>query len=285
MVGARTGWLGRYIDRTGDENNPLQGLSVDGSLSPALATANMPVAAVSDPTEFDMWTRGTGEWVDPKMFQSFGRFGTMPVQENSAHMGQARRATAQTSDLRTQLSAFDDFNIPPGYPNTNFASKLAGLAALIAAPLPLSCVTVNAPGGYDTHSTQAASFGTNLASTCNAIFAFQRDLESRGLDGKVLIELWSEFGRRPDENGSAGTDHGAAGCGFVIGTRAKGTMVGQFPGLASLDPDDNLLVTSDFRSMYCTLLEDWLGEDASGLIPGEGSMPRYNLIDGAPNHP
>ena len=93
------------------------------------------------------------------------------------------------------------------------------------------------------------------------------------------MEVWSEFGRRPNENGSAGTDHGAAGCGFVIGTRAKGDMVGEFPGLASFDGDDNLLVTSDFRSMYCTLLEDWLGEDAGGIIPGESSMPRYDLID------
>ena len=279
VVGARTGWLGRYIDRTGDENNPLQGLSIDGTLSPALATANMPVAAVSDPTEFDMWSRGTGDWVEPKMFQSFTRFGTLPVQSNSAHMGQARRATKQTADLHEQLAAFSDFPIPPVYPDTNFARKLAGLAELIAAPLPLSCVTVNAPGGYDTHSSQGLSFGTDLANTCNAILAFQRDLENRGLDHKVLTEVWSEFGRRPDENGSFGTDHGAAGCGFVIGTRAKGEMIGEFPGLTSLDPDDNLLVTSDFRSMYCTLLEDWLGEDADGLIPGEGSMARYDLID------
>ena len=85
------------------------------------------------------------------------------------------------------------------------------------------------------------------------------------------MEIWSEFGRRPDENGSAGTDHGAAGCGFVDRhARRKGEMVGEFPGLAALDEDDNLLVTSDFRGMYCTLLEEWLGEDATGLIPGEG---------------
>ena len=278
-IGARTGWLGRYIDRTGDDENPLQGLSLDGSLSPMLATTSKPVAAVSDPTDFDMWTRGTGDWVDPQMFRSFGRFGGFAVQPNSAHMTQVRRATAQTNDLREQLSAFSDFPIPPVYPNTSFARKLAGLAELIAAPLPLSCVTVSAPGGYDTHSNQAGSFGTNVGRTCDAILAFQRDLEARGLANKVLMEVWSEFGRRPDENGSAGTDHGAAGCGFVIGSRAKGQMVGEFPGLATLDSHENLLVTSDFRGMYCSLFEDWLGEDPSGLIPDESSMPRYALID------
>jgi uncharacterized protein (DUF1501 family) len=278
-IGARTGWLGRYVDRTGDDNNPLQGLSLDGSLSPMLATANMPVAAVDDPTDFDMWTHGTGDWVDPQMFNSFHRFGQFAVQPNSGHMTQVRRATSQTAELREQLEAFSDFPIPPVYPNTPFARKLAGLAELIDAPLPLSAVTISAPGGYDTHSNQAGSFATNLGRTCDAILAFQRDLEARGLDNKVLMEVWSEFGRRPDENGSGGTDHGAAGCGFVIGTRAKGDMVGEFPGLASLDGNHNLLVTSDFRSMYCTLLEDWLGEDAGGIIPGESSMPRYDLID------
>ena len=59
--------------------------------------------------------------------------------------------------------------------------------------------------------------------------------------------MWSEFGRRPEENGSLGTDHGAAGCAFVIGSKAKGEMVGEFPGLATLDDNDNLRVTSDFR--------------------------------------
>ena len=64
--------------------------------------------------------------------------------------------------------------------------------------------------------------------------------------------MWSEFGRRPEENASLGTDHGAAGCAFVVGSKAKGEMVGEFPGLAQLDENDNVRVTSDFRAMYCS---------------------------------
>ncbi|MGZ5336380.1 MAG: DUF1501 domain-containing protein, partial [Solirubrobacterales bacterium] len=112
-----------------------------------------------------------------------------------------------------------------------------------------------------------------------AVLAFQRDLEARALDDRVLMEMWSEFGRRPDENGSAGTDHGAAGCAFVVGTRARGQMVGEFPGLATLDEDDNLRSTSDFRGMYCSLIEQWLGDDAGAIIPGASGLPRYALID------
>ena len=139
-------------------------------------------------------------------------------------------------------------------------------------------VTVRAPGGYDTHSGQAEDLERNLRQTCEGILAFQRDLEQRGLADRVMVELWSEFGRRPEENGSQGTDHGAAGCAFVIGSRAKGEMVGEFPGLAKLDGNDNLRVTSDFRGMYCSLLEQWLEFDAAQIIPGASGFTRPTLV-------
>jgi uncharacterized protein (DUF1501 family) len=275
-IGARTGWLGRYVDRTGSEENPLQGLSLEGSLSPSLATATMPVAAVDDVTDYDMYTHGVGDPVTAPMYNSFGRFGGF--SSDSAPMTQVRKATAQTNDLRAELETFEDFTSPVDYPNTRFAGKLAGLAEMIGRGMPLSAVTVSAPGGYDTHSAQEDSFGGNLGQTCDAIAAFQQDLEFRGEDDRVLMEVWSEFGRRPDENGSAGTDHGAAGLAFVIGSQAKGEMVGEFPGLTTLDDDDNLVWTSDFRAMYCSLFEQWLEEDPDGLIPGESSLPRYDLV-------
>ena len=86
----------------------------------------------------------------------------------------------------------------------------------------------------------------NLKLTFDSLLAFQRDLEARGLADRVLTLVWSEFGRRAAENGS-GTDHGAAGVGFLIGTRASGRMIGEFPGLEKLDKDGNLRATSDFR--------------------------------------
>ncbi len=93
-----------------------------------------------------------------------------------------------------------------------------------------------------------------------------------------MVEVWSEFGRRPEENGSAGTDHGAAGCAFVIGSKSQGQMVGEFPGLTNLDQDDNLRVTSDFRAMYCSLLEEWLGFDSAQVIPGASSFTKPKLV-------
>jgi uncharacterized protein (DUF1501 family) len=274
-VGFRTGWLGRYIDLVGDSENPLQGLSMDGSLSPMIATADKPVAAIDSVDGFDLWSSVSNP-VSDEMYRSFARFGSLP--SDSPGLAQVRRATAQTDKLRQDLEGIGEFTSPVAYPDTWFSHKLAGLAAFIAAGLPMRAVTIRAAGGYDTHSDQATDLDGNLRETCEGLLAFQRDLEARGLADRVLTEMWSEFGRRPEENGSAGTDHGAAGCAFVIGSKAKGEMVGEFPGLATLDDDENLRVTSDFRGMYCALLEQWLGQDAGPIIPGASGFARPTLV-------
>lgn len=274
QVGYRTGWLGRYLDLVGDDENPLQGLSLDGDLSPMLATAEKPVAAIDSVDGYDLWAP-VGSPVEEEMYRSFARFGSLP--SDSPGLAQVRRATAQTDKLRQELAGVGDLSSPVAYPETWFAHKLAGLAAYIAVGLPLRVVTVNASGGYDTHADQATDLERNLRETCEGLLAFQRDLEARGLADRVMVELWSEFGRRPEENGSLGTDHGAAGNAFVIGSKAQGQMVGEFPGLAKLDEDDNLRVTSDFRGMYCSLLEQWLGYDAEAIIPGASGFTRPTL--------
>ena len=92
------------------------------------------------------------------------------------------------------------------------------------------------------------------------------------------MHVWSEFGRRAQENGSSGTDHGAAGIGFLIGARAAGRMIGEFPGLAKLDVDGNLRATSDFRGLYAALLEEWLGADAEAILPKARSFSRPKIL-------
>ena len=96
-----------------------------------------------------------------------------------------------------------------------------------------------------------------------------------------MISLWSEFGRRPAENGSAGTDHGAAGAAFVIGKDIRQGLIGEFPGLAAgtgLDAYGNLRATADFRGLYCALLEQWFQTEAAGIIPSAASFARPVLL-------
>ena len=276
-VQARTGWLGRYLDRVGDTNNPLQGLSLDNELSPSLATSNVAVAATSTPAEYTF--NSPGVWdsrIKAAMHDSFGRLGTLPSADPVT--AQARQAQANAAMLRQQLSALPANTTPIVYPSSTLGKRLKSLALMLSAGLPIRCATVNAQGGYDTHSNQADSLTSNLRATSDAIAAFQADLEQRGLADRVLMHLWSEFGRRPEENGSAGTDHGAAGVGFLIGTQASGAMLGEPPSLTNLDSHGNLRVTSDYRTLYCSLLEGWLGTDADGIIPGASGFGRYAVI-------
>ena len=279
----RTGWLGRYLDIAGTSDNPLQGLALSDSLHPALASANVPIAAVSQIDDYDFWAQNV--WGEPEV-RMLDALGTFQPASDPAH-AKVAEVTAQVARLRSQLLPFDGGNwgSMATYPTSSnpFPSRLAGLAALIAAGLPLRCVTVSAPGMYDTHADQATDLGTALSLTADSLRAFQRDLEARGLADRVLVHVWSEFGRRGEENGSLGTDHGAAGLGLLIGSQVQGTMLGGFPGLATgsgggLDGQGNLKATFDFRALYSALLDQWLGADADAIIPNASSFAQPTLL-------
>lgn len=277
----RIGWLGRYLDQHGSANNPLQGLALDSSLAPSLATAANPVAAVSAPDQYTFTAAGVSSPVTTPMLDELGAQGGLTTGD--AGLQYARAATAASSKLRQDLAGLGSITVPPSYPaNNSFSRRMAGLATMLSAGMPLKCVAIEASGGYDTHSDQEGSLPGNIAVVSQTLNAFQRDLEQRGQDSRVLTLVWSEFGRRPEENGS-GTDHGAAGIGMLMGTRAAGQMVGSFPGLQSgagggLDGQGNLRATSDFRGVYRTLIEDWLNVSADPIIPGASSFQKYGLV-------
>jgi uncharacterized protein (DUF1501 family) len=279
----RTGWIGRYLDRAGTSGNPLQGLSFDGRLAPALATTQMPVATVSGRGTFDFAAPGVWGEVKDWMHEALFSLGSLHAPSSDPALRRAGATAVQATALRRQLAPFDGDKLtsPVPYPQEeggNFPERMAALAAMIGAGLPLRCVAATAYGGYDTHDDQPEDLAEGLKAVSNTLLAFQHDLEARGVADRVLTQVWSEFGRRGEENASRGTDHGAAGIGFLIGTRARGTMVGEFPGLDRLDPDGNLRPSSDFRAVYSALLEQWLGSDAGAVIPDAARFARPALI-------
>ena len=273
----RVGWLGRYLDMTGTQDNPLQGLTLGDALSPMLAPANVPVASVAYPHDF----RFQGNKVDElsgAMLEAWDQMGDAAAPDDA--WKRARGGVRATSDVRRQLVALpadgaNDF----GYPTelNPFTPRMRALASMLGAGFPLRCVAIAAPGAYDNHSDQAAVFPYSMGLLSRTLLAFQRDIEARGVANRVLIHVWSEFGRRPKENGS-GTDHGAAGISMVIGTRVNGQLIGEYPGLATLDAQDNVRATSDFRGIYCGLLEQWLGADAEAIIPGASGFAQPQLL-------
>ncbi len=280
----QTGWLGRYLDAVGVDDNPLQGLSLDNSLSPALATTRMPVATLESPSNYNFYSARVWGSVQDRMLEAIGGLGahqTDPALEAAAEAArEVDRLRAQLGPLQAKSNGAPAFTSPVTYPTSSdsFPSRLATAAAMIALGMPLRVVALTAPGQYDTHSDEPAALADGLKLTSDSLLAFQRDLEARGIADRVLVLVWSEFGRRAAENGSHGTDHGAAGTAFLIGTRARGTMVGEFPGLQGLDADGNVKATSDFRSVYSSLLEQWLGTDAAKVIPNAHSFARTALL-------
>jgi uncharacterized protein (DUF1501 family) len=278
-----TGWLGRYLDRVGTMDNPLQGLALSGDLAPALASAKVPVASIRRPAEYEFWAPGVWGTVQPLMIDALQAIGGAHTGSKDGGLRTAGAVATQSKRLRDQLVPFGGKKVqsPVQYPvedKSGFSERLAGLAAMLGAGLPLRCVALNAPGDYDTHDSQPADLAQDLKLTADGLLAFQRDLEARGLAHRVLIQVWSEFGRRAEENGSDGTDHGAAGLGMVIGQQARGQMAGEFTGLEQLDPDGNLRASMDFRAVYCALLEQWFGTDAAAVVPEAGRFGRPALV-------
>jgi uncharacterized protein (DUF1501 family) len=274
-----TGWMGRLLDHIGTPDNPLQGLSLDGSLSPALATASMPVAAISGPS-YDIWARDVWGKPEELMYGAVADLGRRAGKDPGRQS--AGTVARQAMLLKSQLEPFsgEEIAAPVAYPQGQdewFGESLAALAAMLGAGMPIRCAALSSPGSFDTHDSQLESFATDVRITADSIAAFQADLEARGLADRVITLVWSEFGRRPEQN-DTGTDHGAAGSGFVVGTNVRGQMIGEFPGLAQLDADENLRATSDFRGLYCSIIEQWFGVDAAAVIPDAGGFARPALI-------
>ena len=281
-VQGRFGWMGRFLDLHGDADNPLQGLSLDWTLSPALAAADVPVAAVARPDDFGLWAPGRrrpGRDADvrgdrrrsggcpPPTPSAASRGSWRPRSTTSAaRWGRSRRTTASRASRAP--SRIPTATSRTGSPRWRRCSTPAFRSA--ASPSTRRAASTRTP-------TRRARSATTSRSSADALLAFQRDLEARGIADRVLTQVWSEFGRRPEQN-DTGTDHGAGGVAFVMGTKAKGQQIGEFPGLATLDDGDNLVATADFRGVYCSLLEQWFGVDAAPIIPGASSFTRPVLV-------
>lgn len=154
------------------------------------------------------------------------------------------------------------------YPATRLGSSMKLAAQLLLGGLDCSAYYVR-QDGYDTHAFQAETHALLLQELGDALAAFWSDVEKGGAAKRVTVLVWSEFGRRAAENGSKGTDHGAAAPVFLIGGEVRGGLVGSHPSLEprDLDPEQDVKFGIDFRRIYATLVEDWLAVPAASVLP------------------
>ena len=263
----RSGWLGRTIDVLGGTANPLQAISMGWGLDPILLSKRAPVATVFDPGGFGFYI--------PEVWSDEAALG--PYRGALSGGSSTARKAAQDA-YRGAISVFDSLaplraqgeNVPAppvAYPDEHLGNGLRNLARMLGAGFGTRIATIGY-GGFDTHDQQPDDHAKLLKTLSDSLVAWQADLDSRGLSDRVLTLVWSEFGRRAEDNDSNGTDHGAGGTVFVVGNHANGGIQSEWPGLANLDAEGNLLVTTEFRNLYATLLESWMGVDAQRVIPG-----------------
>jgi uncharacterized protein (DUF1501 family) len=164
------------------------------------------------------------------------------------------------------VEALRDHHTPIKYPESALAKHLKTIAQLIDAGLKTRVYYVELDG-FDTHSQQPAAHAALLQQLGDAMRAFVEDIEHYGHGKRTLVMTFSEFGRRVAENASQGTDHGAAAPMFLAGTRVRAGLVGEHPNLDELE-DGDVKFHTDFRQIYATLLERWLGWSSKSVLGG-----------------
>jgi uncharacterized protein (DUF1501 family) len=283
---ATTGWLGRWIDRNGSDTNPLQAISIDTALSKSIRTATKPVCAIPSLSALGFTLNGGG-YSSPSGTASqvdvnaqMRALATLPVGAGNGFLGRSR------GTFGVAVEAYDKGKLlgnPPAnanYPNTGTLSTRLKLAAhLLAANLGTRIITIHW-GGFDTHSDQVAGQDPQLKELSRALGAFKADLTTRGIEDRVSTLVFSEFGRRVEENGSAGTDHGAGGLMLAMGSSVRGGLAAEWPGCeANEQKDGNIKVPTDFRSVYRSVIEEWFEDDPAAVLGGP-AIPKLVRGDG-----
>ena len=249
---ATTGWLGRWLDATG--NDPLRAISLGPNLPTALSGERVQAAAVPG-----------GSFRLPGSAQGQSAYAAMDVPAPDAAPLPAAVAQSGADMLRVQRTLGPVLDQSPsgaanqGGGQGQLSTQLDEVGRLIKAGVPSKVYAVSL-GGFDTHANEKETQARLLAEVDQAIGGFVNTMQHDRQGHGVVVVVYSEFGRRVSANASGGTDHGSAAPVLVAGPTVKGGFYGEEPSLIDLD-SGNLRFTTDFRSVYATVLEKVVGVD------------------------
>ena len=261
------GWLGRATrDIDPNKENILTTVSFGPSLFRALSLPGVPVAVVDDLDNYGLLPNIAGEQRN-KVLDRFARMyspaiGTGAVMD---YLGQTGLDTLEGADILKEAPKIYSSDVE--YPDTAIAKKLKGIAQVHMANFGTRIFYVD-HGSFDSHSNQLGMHDRLWYDVSHAMDAFLDDLKEHNVDDNVVVLVFTEFGRRTHDNGS-GTDHGAGGAAFMFGSGIKGGQYSEFPSLEEKDLEQGDVVpNNDYRGLYSTVLEDWMGLDAKPLVGG-----------------
>jgi uncharacterized protein (DUF1501 family) len=264
----REGWLGKLVAGLVDQQgHPFKALEIGTQTALALSSINTQVPTLSsvnsyrvtpDPADRDGGNARLQALL--KLYHSYPR--TAPY----AALLETTALSAQEGSQRLHQA---DASYKPAvtYPQNSFAQGLKVLAEVIVNDLGLRVGYITL-GGFDTHAAQQQTHAQLMKTLSDGLYAFYTDLQLHGKADQVVVMTWSEFGRRVEENGSLGTDHGTAAPMFVVGNAVRRGIFGEPPVLTDLDDNGNLKYTVDFRSVYATVLDRWMGASSRDVLGG-----------------
>ena len=266
------GWLGRVIkefDPTAE--NVLTGVNFGRGLPRALAKEGVPVASVGNLETYGLLTGIDGQ--DQRM-QALDVFSKMygPTIGTGYAMNYIKRTgidALKGADVLAKAPSMYTSNV--AYPNTTVGGYMKNIAQTHLADFGTRVLYTTAPyNSFDTHASQAAAHDRLWTDVSGSVKAFMDDLRAQQASENVLLFMFSEFGRRIADNGS-GTDHGAAGVAFAIGEKVKGGVYGVYPSLEPSQQEEggNLKFSMDFRSVYSSILDKWLGLNPTPIVGGD----------------
>jgi uncharacterized protein (DUF1501 family) len=268
--GNEFGWVGRVADAIAPTPQPNVLINIDSTQSLAVKSR------VHTPVVFD----------DPERFQRdasrrerafLDSIGTPPETTNAAQRYVNEVAVSARAASRLVRDAWSGYQSPIDYGIAPI--DLPKVAACIAHGLPTRLYYVAfRNNSFDTHVQQPALHQRLLSYACDGIYGFLADMERIGQADRVVVLVFSEFGRRVGENANLGTDHGSANVMFLAGKPVRGGHYGETPSLTELNAEDNLLHTVDFRRVYATAIDGWLKPNASaGVLQGDFEIfPAFN---------
>ena len=268
------GWLGRYLETVPPD--PLSGWSATQELPRALQSRDVSVPTIPNAATYAFNSPNSGaEALNERA--SATRFASHLPDERPhlSFVNKSAQAAFATLDRVGSVATYPG-SVP--YPNNGFALALRTVAGAIVRGIGTRVFWVTT-GGYDTHAGQGAGgaggYGNLMGTLGDALAAFYTDIKNQGVLNDTLVIQFSEFGRRISENGSAGTDHGAAAVMLALGGEVRGGIYGT---AASLDPNPgnptlensggDVSYQTDFRSVYARALDNWLGANSETILGG-----------------
>ena len=269
---ADDGWLGRALDLRATENvGTVPALAVDtGRLPLALVGSKVNVPMLRDIAEFKpvpgAGTRADREVRERLLNKLVGRPGGESGGSDLDFLRATARTTTETAGRLKDLA--ERYKPAVDYPGTALGRRLKTVSQLIAADMGTRIFFVSL-GGFDTHADQQGAHQALMTELTGAISAFIKDLKGHKLGERVMVATFSEFGRRVNENGSLGTDHGTASQMFVVTPNGNAGLYGKHPSLTDLDATGDMKFNTDFREVYASLLEGWLGFPSRGVLDGK----------------